>query len=175
MTEEQIHSCTLMLLAPKRRARKPPCKAVLRLEFLLLSEEHSEADDGAVNEQTADDAHDHCLNADLLSVCQDYGKSCKPSVSTRCPRFRCASSGAMSKHTHSHDHEESSQEPPQFHNAAASRVHKVIVRLRFAAYPVGHGRKHIGCDHEQGEEVVVEGGREDDEDEANSEDLLVRC
>ena len=91
MTEEQIHSCTLMLLAPKRRARKPPCKAVLRLEFLLLSEEHSEADDGAVNEQTADDAHDHCLNADLLSVCQDYGKSCKPRVSTRCPRFSCAS------------------------------------------------------------------------------------
>lgn len=81
----------------------------------------------------------------------------------------------LSKRTHSHDHEESSQEPPQFHNAAASRVHKVIVRLRFAAYPVGHGRKHVGCDHEQGEEVVVEGGGEDDEDKADGEDLVVRC
>ena len=79
----------------------------------------------------------------------------------------------VSKHTHSHDHEESSQGPAQFHNAAASRVHKVIVRLRFAAYPVRHGRKHVRCDHEQGEEVVVEGGGEDDEDEADGEDLYV--
>lgn len=81
----------------------------------------------------------------------------------------------MSRHTHSHDHEEASQEPAQFHNAAASRVHKVIVRLRFAAYPVRHGRKHVRCDHEQGEEVVVEGGGEDDEDEADGENLYVGC
>jgi hypothetical protein len=81
----------------------------------------------------------------------------------------------MSKHTHSHNHEESSQEPAQFHNAAASRVHKVIVRLRFAAYPIWHRRKHVGCDHEQGEEVVVEGGGENDEDKADSEDLSVGC
>lgn len=77
----------------------------------------------------------------------------------------------MSKHTHSHNHEEPSQEPAQFHNAAASRVHEVIVCLRLAAYPVGHGRKHVGRDHEQGKEVVVEGGGQDYEDEADSEDL----
>lgn len=82
---------------------------------------------------------------------------------------------ALPKRTHSHDHEESSQEPAQFHNAATSRVHEVIVRLRFAAYPVGDRREHVGCDHEQGEEVVVEGGREDDEDEADGEDLFVGC
>ena len=81
----------------------------------------------------------------------------------------------MSRRTHSHDHEESSQEPAQFHNAAAPRVHKVIVRLRFAAYPVRYGGKHVGCDHEQGEEVVVEGRGEDDEDKADGEDLLVGC
>ena len=76
--------------------------------------------------------------------------------------------------TNSHYDEESSHEPPQFDNTAATRVHKVIVRLRFAAYPVGHGRKHVGCNHEQGEEVVVEGGGEDDEDKADGEDLIVR-
>ena len=81
----------------------------------------------------------------------------------------------MSERTHSHNHEESSQEPAQFHNAAASRVHEVIVRLRFAAYPVRHRRKHVGCDHEQRKEVVVEGGGEDDEDKADGEDLLVGC
>ena len=82
---------------------------------------------------------------------------------------------AVSKHTHSHDHEEPSQEPAQFHNAAASRVHEVIICLCLAAYPVGDRRKHVGCDHEQGEEVVVQGGGEDDEDEADGEDLVVYC
>ena len=94
MTEEQIHSCTMMLLALKRRARKSLSKSVLRLELLLLSEEHSETDDGAVNEQTADNAHDHCLKANLLGVCQHYGKSCEIGVSTHRPRLGCASSGS---------------------------------------------------------------------------------
>lgn len=76
------------------------------------------------------------------------------------------------KHTHSHDHKESSQESAQFHHTAASRVHEVIVRLRFAAYPVGHRREDVGCYDKQGEEVVVEGGGEDDEDEADGEDLV---
>jgi len=150
-------------------------KAALHLELLLLPEEHGEADDGAVDEQAADDAHDHCLDANLLSVCQHYGKSCEIGVSTHVLDPKSALCEAKSKHTHSHDHEKSSQESAQFHNAAASRVHEVIVRLRFAAYPVRHRRKHVGCDHEQGEEVVVEGGGENNEDEADSEDLLLRC
>ena len=79
------------------------------------------------------------------------------------------------QHTHSHNHKEPSQESSQFHNAATPRVHEVIVRLRFAAYPVGHGRKHVGCDHEQGEEVVVEGGGEDNEDKSDGEDLSREC
>jgi hypothetical protein len=77
----------------------------------------------------------------------------------------------VNRHTHSHNHKESSQEPSQFHNAAASRIHKVIVRLRFAAYPVGHRREDVGCYDQEGEEVVVEGGGEDDEDKADGEDL----
>ena len=84
-------------------------------------------------------------------------------------------SNAMFKHTHSHDDEEPSQEPAQLHNAAASRVHKVIIRLSFAAYPVGHGCKHVCCDHEQGEEVVVEGRGEDNKDEADGKDLGMQC
>ena len=79
-----------MLLAPQRRARKPLSKAGLRLELLLLSEEHGEADDGAVDEQTADNAHDHSLNTNLLGVCQHYGKSCEINVSIRCPWFEFA-------------------------------------------------------------------------------------
>ena len=83
-----------MLLAPQRRARKPLSKAGLRLELLLLSEEHGEADDGAVDEQTADNAHDHSLNTNLLGVRQHYGKSCEIGISTHCPRLECASSGS---------------------------------------------------------------------------------
>jgi hypothetical protein len=74
--------------------------------------------------------------------------------------------------TNSHYDKESSHESPQFDNTAATRVHEVIVRLGFAAYPVGHWRKHVGCYDQEGEEVVVEGGGENDEDEANGEDLI---
>ena len=78
----------------------------------------------------------------------------------------------LSKHTHSHNHEESSQESAQFHDAAAPRVHKVIVRLGFAAYPVGHWREDVCCYDQESEEVVVEGGGEDNEDEADGKDLI---
>ena len=83
-----------MLPAPQRRTRKPLSKAGLRLELLLLSEEHGEADDGAVDEQTADNAHDHSLNTNLLGVRQHYGKSCEIGISTHCPRLECASNGS---------------------------------------------------------------------------------
>ena len=76
------------------------------------------------------------------------------------------------KHTNSHDDEESSHEPSQFDNTAATRVHEVIVRLGLAAYPVGHWREYVGCYDQESEEVVVEGGGEDDEDEADGEDLV---
>jgi hypothetical protein len=47
-----------------------------RLELFLLSEEHGEADDGSVDEETASDAHDHGLDADLFGVSQHNGKGC---------------------------------------------------------------------------------------------------
>ena len=76
------------------------------------------------------------------------------------------------QHTHSHYHEEASQESAQFHHAAAARVHEVIARLRFAAYPVGHWREDVGCYDQESEEVVVECGGEDNEDEADGKDLI---
>jgi hypothetical protein len=48
-----------------------------QLELFLLSEEHGEADDGSVDEETADDAHNHSLDADLFGVSQYNGKSCE--------------------------------------------------------------------------------------------------
>jgi hypothetical protein len=112
----------------------------------------------------------------ICSVCAStMGRAVKPVLVHIVLGSNGLQAMSVSKHTHSHDHEESSQEPAQFHNAAASRVHKVIIRLRFAAYPVRHRRKHVGCDHEQGEEVVVEGGGEDDENEADGEDLSMVC
>ena len=74
--------------------------------------------------------------------------------------------------TNSHYDEESSREPPQFDNTAATRVHKVIVRLGLAAYPVGHWREDVGCYDQESEEVVVECGGEDNEDEADGKDLI---
>jgi hypothetical protein len=48
-----------------------------RLELFLLPEEHGEADDGSVDEETSSDAHDHGLDADLFGVGQHNGKSCE--------------------------------------------------------------------------------------------------
>jgi hypothetical protein len=74
--------------------------------------------------------------------------------------------------TNSHYNEESSHKSPQLNNTAATRVHEVIVRLCLAAYPVGHWRENVGRYDQESEEVVVEGGGEDNEDEADGEDLV---
>lgn len=46
------------------------------LELLLLSEEHGETYNGAVDEQAADDAHDHCFDTDHVGVGKDYREGC---------------------------------------------------------------------------------------------------
>jgi hypothetical protein len=153
-----------------------------QLELFLLSEEHGEADNGSVDEETASDAHDHGLDADLLGVSQDNGKSCDRvlvRVLQPCLPFHdppvlpiCPSQCSHFQRTNSHYNEESSHESPQLHDTAATRVHKVIVRLGFAAYPVGHWREDVCCYDQESEEVVVEGGGEDNEDEADGKDLI---
>ena len=45
-----------------------------RLEFLVLLEEHAEADDGPVDQQSADYGHDHGLDADEVGVGEDDGQ-----------------------------------------------------------------------------------------------------
>lgn len=77
----------------------------------------------------------------------------------------------MTPRTYSHNHQKSRHEPSQLHNAAASIVHKIILRLGFAAEPVGHGSDHVGCDHEEGEVVLEQGRGQDDKEEADREDL----
>jgi hypothetical protein len=52
-------------------------KLLKQLELFLFPEEHGEADDGSVDEETASDAHDHGLDADLFGVSQHNGKSCE--------------------------------------------------------------------------------------------------
>lgn len=43
------------------------------LKLLLLLEEHSEGDDGAVDEEATDDGHYHGWNGDYCGVCKDCG------------------------------------------------------------------------------------------------------
>lgn len=40
-------------------------------------EEHAEADDGPVDQQAADDGHDHGLDADEVGVREDDGQGCE--------------------------------------------------------------------------------------------------
>jgi len=51
-------------------------RARAHLEFLLLVEEHAEADNGSVNQKTANYGHSHGLNCDEAGVREDNGKSC---------------------------------------------------------------------------------------------------
>lgn len=44
------------------------------LEFLLLMEEHAEADDGSVDQQSTDYGHDHGFNLDETGVRENNGE-----------------------------------------------------------------------------------------------------
>lgn len=52
------------------------------LEFFLFPEKHAETDDGAVDEQTTQDRHDHCRHLDGTTVSEDGGKRCFEEIST---------------------------------------------------------------------------------------------
>lgn len=73
--------------------------------------------------------------------------------------------------TNAHDDEEARQEPAKVDDAAAGRLHKVIVVGGAPAEPVGQRRDYVGRDDEQRQVVLEEGGRQDDEQEAYREDL----
>ncbi len=57
---------------PSLRGAPPDClPRRRRLELLLLLEEHGEADDGAVDQETADDRHEHGWDLNETRVCED--------------------------------------------------------------------------------------------------------
>lgn len=69
---------------PNGNSQNAPCyllpqlggRSCADLELLFFSEEHGEADDGCVDEQTADYRHNHGWNLDQGAVGEDNGESC---------------------------------------------------------------------------------------------------
>lgn len=66
--------------------------------------------------------------------------------------------GMKASLTNTHYDEEARQEPSKINNTRSRALHKIIWVGRATAYPVRQGRDYIGCDDEQGEVVVEEGG-----------------
>lgn len=62
--------------------------------------------------------------------------------------------------TDSHDDEEAGQEATEINNSRSGALHKIIRIGRTPAYPVWQGRDYVGCNNDEGEVVVKEGGRE---------------
>lgn len=73
--------------------------------------------------------------------------------------------------TNAHDDKEAREKSPKIDHTAACRLHEVIAAGCPSAEPVGERRDDVGCDDEQGEEVAVEGGGQDDEEEAYRQNL----
>ncbi len=55
----------------------------LHLELLFFLEEHTETDDGAIDEEAADNTHHHGGDRYDLRVCQDDWQYCKEMISNR--------------------------------------------------------------------------------------------
>lgn len=159
-----IQSSILMLSSsqpaqtPTLSSRSNRSRATSLLKLLLLSEEHSETYNGAVDQQTANYAHDHCFDTDQVRVGKDDWESCDETVSDLAFEIFTSYKTIL---TNAHNDQESSQESPQFHYARAATVHEIIVLLGFAAQPVGYRGENVGCDDEKGEVVLEEGGAED--------------
>jgi len=66
-----------------------------------------------------------------------------------------------------HHNKETGNESPKVHDCIACVAHKVIWVCAFCAYEVRQWCYYIGCDDQEGEEVVEEGCGEDDEEEAD--------
>ena len=71
------------------------------------------------------------------------------------------------RHTNTHDHQESGAESTQIQNRRAGALDEVVWVRAVAAYPVGHGRQHVGGDNEQRVIRLPEGAGQDDEEEAD--------
>ena len=88
----------------------------------------------------------------------------------RCPFKRALKE---QRPTYSHNNEEAGKKAAEIDHAGAAAVHEVLVSGGPAAQPgFGHGGEDVACeDDEQGQVVLEERGREDDEEEADGENL----
>lgn len=112
------------------------------LELLLLPKKHAKTDNRPINQQPANNTHNHSLHANQITMRQH------------------------DRQRNAHHHQETRDESSQFHDGVAGPgIHEVIVAVRFAADPVGQGREDVGCYYEEGEVVLEEGGGEDYEEE----------
>jgi hypothetical protein len=110
----------------------------------LFPEKHAETDDGAVDEQTTEDRHDHCGHLDGTTVSEDGGKRYFTVVSTCIfdlilfKRKTPPEVGRVysRKRTYSHKHQETSQEPTKVDHGTSGAFNKVIGVTALAADPV---------------------------------------
>jgi hypothetical protein len=116
------------------------------LEFLLFLKEHTEADDGSVNQQATNHRHDHSLDLNQIGVSENDGKG------------------------NAHDNKETGKEAAEIQDGGAGALYKVIGVGAAAADPVGNRGKDVGGDDKQRVVDLEEGAGEDDEEEADGED-----
>lgn len=145
-------------------------RATRQLEILFLLEEHAEADDGAVDEETAYYRHDHGLNLDEVCVGEDNGERYgKTTISQSIKALARVDSGGR-KHTNAHNHKEASEEAPEVEDGGAGALDEIVGIGTAAADPVGDGGDDIGGDDEERVVDLPEGAGQDDEEEADGED-----
>lgn len=141
------------------------------LEVLLFLEKHGEADDCTVNQQSANNRHNHGWGRDKIRVREQDGQ-----------RYENTNSSALSfaqkdvvtvrqseKRTNAHHHEETGAEPTQVKHGGARALDEVVWVRAVAAYPVGNGRKNVGGDDKEWVVRVPECARQDDEQEPHGQ------
>lgn len=131
------------------------------LEFLVLLEEHAEADYGSVDEQATSDAHDHGAEVNELRVRKDGRESYilgrynwsatnstdkRSSSGWRIAMKRLAQAMVL---TNSHYHKEACDEAAEVEDGISRALDKVVWVGDAATDPVRHGRNHVGRDDEQ--------------------------
>lgn len=94
-------------------------------ELFVLAEGKREADDSRVDEKTACYRHGGSRDADLTSVGEDDGESCRICMSI----LKKTSYIAWESHTNTHDDEEAGDEAAKFNDSIAASIHEVIGRL----------------------------------------------
>lgn len=75
------------------------------------------------------------------------------------------------RRTNTHQHQESSQEPPEISHRVTRIVNEVVWVRTSGADPIGERRDNVSCNDGQRKEVVPDGRGKDDKKESDCEDL----